>query len=178
MIRPAADSEGRERSARRGGFTLLELTVVCVLLGLAAAAAVWSVRRPVAAARAELAAERLLAADAAARTLARRRGRPVRLELDLAAGALARLGDGGSGGGAGRTVVASDIPAGRFRRAGASVRGGRATWTVRADGTSPSYAVELTGGGEEPWVLVAGGTGRAVRLPDAAAVAALLAAEE
>ncbi len=156
---------------RRFGFTLVELMVVCALLGIAAAAAAWSVRQPIAAARAELAADRLLAADAAARTLAVRRGEAVRLTFDPVAGAVLR------GEAAGRGTDVAEAPMAEVRRAGAPAGPGPIELTVRPDGSSPTYAVRLTGVGERPWLLVAGGTGRPVRLADAAAVDALLAVE-
>ncbi|MFH5806756.1 Tfp pilus assembly protein FimT/FimU [Alienimonas sp. DA493] len=156
--------------ARRGGFTLVELLVVCALLGIAAAAAAWSVRRPVAAARAELAADRLLAADGAARTLAVRRGEAVRLRFDPSAGTVTRVGAGG------RRAVVAELPLAAVRRAGAPAGGGPVELTVRPDGSAPTYAVRLVGADETAhWLLFAGGAGHAVRLPDAAAVDALLA---
>ena len=173
--RPRRPTAGRVKPGRgaagRGGFTLVELLVAVTLLALAAGAAALSVRHPIAAARAALAADRIAGADAAARTLAVRRGRPVRLTFDLDAGTLAR---GGGAGGA-PVTLATGTRVAEFRRAGTTATRGATEVSIGADGGSPTYAVQLAGG--EGWLLFAGGTGAPVRVDDVETIAALLAVE-
>ena len=82
----------RESPRREGGFSLVELMVVIVIIGLAATAVMLAVPEPGGSVRAE--AERFAARAKAARDSAIVESRPVRIELDAQGYAVARRSGG------------------------------------------------------------------------------------
>ncbi|MEM6776539.1 MAG: type II secretion system protein [Planctomycetota bacterium] len=74
--------------SRHCGFTLIELIVVVILLGMVAAIAVLSIRRPIWQTSLQQTIARIEAADVAEREAAQRRGVPGRLSCDVNQGLL------------------------------------------------------------------------------------------
>jgi prepilin-type N-terminal cleavage/methylation domain-containing protein len=146
------------------GFTLVEITIAVVIVGLLTAAVSLSFSRPIDAARAHDAVDRVRAFDESARALARRSGRAVDMTFDLYDRALRRRHNGDE------TSVDVTLPRGcaidRFRSPDRDIATGEATVTCSALGLSRSYAAHLTGPALDCWVVVAGLTGQTVVVTD------------
>jgi prepilin-type N-terminal cleavage/methylation domain-containing protein len=157
---------------RRRGFTLIEIMAVMVILALLSAAAAWSFSRPLARARASEAIELVTSFDASSRLAARRFGRSVDMQFDLADGTLRRReGE--------QVAYRSALPQGfsiEQVRTGEGVRdAGEVTIECSRLALSPSYAVKLVGpGGVERWLVVAGLSGQVTAARDEADVDAML----
>jgi prepilin-type N-terminal cleavage/methylation domain-containing protein len=147
----------------RRAFSLVELTVVLVILAVVAGAVAVSVRGPIRRVGIERAADELVAFDRLTRVYARQNDRPLRLVVDLAAGELRRTSEDG------RDVLGEPLrfapgyrPA-RLRLAGEDVSSGLVTLSCTPPGFTPTYAVLLEGpGGRRRWVFFAGLTGQVV----------------
>jgi prepilin-type N-terminal cleavage/methylation domain-containing protein len=144
------------RSAR--GFTLTELLVVMVLLGLIAGAATLRLAPLLDTATLEDACGRLEELDRLTRYRARSDWRECRLVLDLDRQVAFRLEDG------------SDVPRARrrlgrcrvaqIRRAEGTVTAGTVEMRVSSIGACPTYAVQVQGGGDRTrWLVFAGLSG-------------------
>ena len=145
---------------RRSGFSLVELTMVLLILGLVSAAVALNVRAPAAQVGMKACVDDVVAFDRLTRTMACELDRPLRLVVDLGAGQLRRTDERG-GAEEGRILT---IPSGYrltdLRLAGRSVPGGAAL-NCSARGLMPTYAVLVEGpGGVKQWVLLAGLTGQ------------------
>ena len=146
------------------GFTLIETMLAVLLMALLASAVALTFSRPLQRARAEDAADLVVAFDAAARQAAVAGGRPVRLRLDLADATLERYeGDA--------TLRAhAQLPTGcrldRVRVGRRTQSAGAADVDVSAHGWGRSYDVHLTGPNLDRWVCFAGLTGLATEVTD------------
>ena len=142
----------------REGFTLVELVVVLVFLGLAAAVAVPAFR-PASERGAGPAARELARAWSAARGQAARRGSPVTVDLDLGTGSYAALAEGDS-------MRLDTLEAGYLPLSpGVRLSGGdgvRARAVFDALGRARADRVRITGEGEahEVWADVWTGAAR------------------
>jgi prepilin-type N-terminal cleavage/methylation domain-containing protein len=153
-------------------FTLIEVTAVLVLSALLAGAAVVLLAGPRARAAAVDAVDQLSFADGQVRRLAVASDAPQALTIDIANGRLLRSTDEAA------PVVLADLPAGvrvtRVLLGNDVIDFGLARVPVSAGGLSRSYAVGLSTPAGPRWVVVAGLTGRATAVPDAAAADAAL----
>ena len=162
------------RPRSRAAFTLVEMTVVVVLLGLTTAAVVVSFARPIERARAQDALDRVRSLDEAARVQAKRSGRAVQIVFDLSHGTLGRRDA------TGESVFEASLPdefeIDRFRSAaGDDVSSGEAVAACSPLGLTRSYAVRLVGPADvQRWVLFAGLTGEMVVVRDEAMVNSIL----
>jgi len=157
----------RRRACRTPGFTLIELTAVLLVMGLAAGAVALSLGPARGAGRMEDAADRLADLDGRTRQRAIRSGKAVQLVFDLPANRIfTRAGetkdetpleglDLGGGVSLGKVVLAG----------GSTGRGPVAIW-CSPRGLAPTYAVRLDRSGRSAWLLVAGMTGQVVRTDD------------
>ena len=180
-----ADGSGGDRDARSGsgwnpklraGFTLVEVSVTVVLLVLVAGTVSLSLRGNLQASRSELAYEQLQLVDRQTRVLAKRSGRSVELQFDVAGNRIVRseanrtpsvLESGVSM----REVLGSKTGMGQKR--GRQV--GFTTVEFRGDGSGSSYAVCLPVGRERSeWIVFAGGSGQSLRTNDEREVERLL----
>jgi type II secretion system protein H len=144
----------------RRGFTMIEILAVMVLLGLAAGVVAVNIRGPMREASLEEVVERIVDFDGQTRAIARRKGRPLRLRVDLTAGRLSR-----SDAETGEELGAPAVVLGGWRVEELRVRdepigSGTATLSVSRRGLSQSYALLLVGPhGERRWLLCAGLSG-------------------
>jgi len=165
-----------ERTRRRG-FTLLELSVVLLIVALASAALVIRVGAPFRKVQLDHTLARLEDLDRLARATARRTGRPVQLEVDPAAGTFTSQALGGDRRRTGRVV---SLPAGlridRSASAGRQAGGGPLRLAIAPAGQSESYALRLaTPRGPAAWLIVVGASGQYVRTQEESVVEKALA---
>jgi prepilin-type N-terminal cleavage/methylation domain-containing protein len=154
------------RRPRESAFTLIEIMVVIVLIGLLSTAVVLSFAAPVQRVRAQDAVERVRALDESARAQSRHSGDASQIVFDLSAGTLARR-DGG-----GNVVFEAALPSGfeidRFRSGIEDRSSGEAVMSCSALGLTRTYAVHLTAPGLDQWLLFAGLSGEATVVKDEA----------
>ncbi len=158
---------------RRGGFTLIEVMAVVMLLGLLAGATIWLMTRQARQSQQDLAVIRITGADRDARLAARRTRPQCLLRFDLDRQEIYRLRRDPAGRET-RTHRVS-FPAG-FRVArvliaeaetagpSTSFRRGESTGLVEIPfspaGRSPTYAVALESEHNRTWLIVSGLTGQ------------------
>ena len=160
--------ESRIRHHRRSAFTLLEVTIACVLLAALAGLATLSLRGQVGANRLQQAIEQLERADRFARQLARRTGSNAFIEFDEADSEIRVAVNR-------RTQKTYGLPA------GSTIANVRVAKTNARDvgisplGQSPTYAVEFAAGKQRTrWLVVAGASGHTLRTSAKEQVHALL----
>jgi prepilin-type N-terminal cleavage/methylation domain-containing protein len=165
------------RRCRRGhrAFTLIEMIVVIVLIGLLSAAVVMSFARPVQKVRARDAVEMVRALDESMRAQARRSGQTAQIVIDLSARTLARRD------GAGNVVFEAALPTGieidRFRNADEDLSSAHAVVSCSPLGLTRTYAVHLSGPGLDQWLLFAGLSGDAMVIKDEATLDSIFLAQ-
>ena len=149
------------------GFTLIEVMVVVMILGLLAGAAAWMMTDQLAASSETHAVGQVCGADRLARLAARANGGATRLRIDLDRGVLVRLGRQADAPEVTRSNPVA-LPDG-FTIQHVSVAlpsgvsesfNGAVSIEYSADGTSCSYAIELAGPDETFWLVVSGLTGQ------------------
>ena len=144
-------------------FTLIEVTLVVLLVGLLAGAAAMSFARPLRAARVREAVAEISAFDAAARRLARRSGREVEMMIDVYEQRLTRSEQD-------REPSHLSLPSGlrieQVRSSGSASHESQVAIRVTPHGWSRSYAVRIVGAELDRWLLVAGMTGQITVIED------------
>lgn len=156
------------------GFTLIELTVVLLILAILAAAVTLRAQGPMSAARVDDAAGAVAAYDAATRSAAQSQDRPLTLVIDLSEGRLSREDAHG------RRVdsMPLDLPSSvrlSLWLDGRRIEGGQASIRVSSHGQTPSYAVRIASSGRETWRVFAGLTGGTLAVEDESQVQDILA---
>lgn len=146
----------------RGGFTLTELMVVLLVMGIVAGAVTLSLAGPKRRAELDDVVGEVVQFDLLARQYAARHGRAVQLVFDMDAGRVLRTEKG---------AVRERRPAvyvppegyrlGELRLAGKRLAGGRAALWCSVRGYTATYAVRVDGPSGRRWVLFAGLTGEA-----------------
>ncbi len=165
MRRMQAPKRWREAAA----FSLIELTVVLLLLGIAAAVVTLRLAGPTARVNMRDAADRIARFDHASRAWAREHDVALRVAVDLGANEIRRTtADGGED--ARDLGGPLELPAGwrigRLLIGGEAAAGESASIAVSRLGLTPSYAMLLEGpGGRRQWVLLTG-LGGEMALPD------------
>jgi prepilin-type N-terminal cleavage/methylation domain-containing protein len=158
----------------RRGFTLIEIMLAVLIVGLLASAAALSFRQPIRAARAQDAVELIRSFDAGARDVARRFGKPVVLAFDLREGRVERRENDD------RATYAARLPQGirigQLRTAARRVAEERIEIPCSAAGLTRTYAVRLVGPGVDRWLLVCGFSGDVQAIQDEAQLDAIFAA--
>ena len=161
---------------RRRGFSLIELTMVLLILAVIAAGAALRVQAPLTTARATEAVDRIRQFDRLTRAAAYRQDRPLSLIVDLSAGRLERTDQ------AGRSVSGDPLRLdGRCRIARLLVRdralsAGRVVVPCSRRGLTPSYALAVDTPGRRQWLLFAGLTGEMIQVADERQAEEILAA--
>jgi prepilin-type N-terminal cleavage/methylation domain-containing protein len=164
------------------GFTLIELMVVIMILGLLAGAAAWMMTDQLAAGSRDHAVGQISAADRMARLAAAAGGGDTRLEIDLDRGRFVRLerpADGAAHAPGHPVALPDDFTIKRVMLALPSgiseVFSGRVSIEYSTEGTSCSYAIELDAADRSVWLLVSGLTGQTLVQEEAGHVETLLA---
>lgn len=139
----------------RSAFSLIELLAVVAILGLFAAVTTISLRGSLFVSRQQSEWQQLQSMDSTLRAQCRRLRQPAALRVDLSTGVWDRHISG---------MTPLRVNETRHLQAvsthGQAAQSGEVTIFYRADGTSDSYAVQLTGDGASQWRLVCGGTGQ------------------
>ncbi len=152
-------------------FTLIELTVVLLVMSIVAAAVTLSVAGPKRLADADDAVAAAAQLDLLARRYAVRHGRAVQLVFDLDAGRLswrpaARGDDGDEPPPGGACRMPEGYRLGRLVLPGKTIQAGQTAIWCSDRGATPSYAVRVDGFGESRWLLLAGMSGQASEIED------------
>jgi prepilin-type N-terminal cleavage/methylation domain-containing protein len=161
-------------AGRLGGFTLVEIMIVVLLMAMLASAAALSMNGPLTSARAADAAEMVSSFDAAVRIYARRYHSGAQIVFDLSAGKISRrqkhdnLDDHAS------TFLPSGFSIDEIRQAQHLASVGETHINVSAMGLSPSYAVHLLGPRSDQWLVFAGLSGQVRQVNNEAAIDAIL----
>jgi len=141
-------------------FTLIELTVVIVLLGIISTAAALTFRSSLQAASATDAIAQIKYLDSTARRRAVRFNQPVELVFDLSNSSLSRR----EGNKRNDVSFSSPLPRGfsidQINIAGQSTFNGEISITCSPTGLTSSYALHLIGPNFDRWLLFAGLSGQ------------------
>ena len=156
----------------RNGFTLVELVVVMVLLGILSSLAVYSLGGTMDRHRMSTAIESIEMFDAAARRAARSSQQRVVAAIDRSAGRLSIQSPTNRE--AISFTLAPQITIAQIRVAGNRGLPGDAQINVNGEGRSPSYAIELQRGALKQWLVVLGFSGQVVTLRNEGEVNAIL----
>ena len=156
------------------GFTLIDVMVALIVLGVLTAAAVLSFSGPVERARMVEAVEQVKYLDASSRDLARRFGRNVQIVFDVSEGTMERR-EGRGREASFLTHVASPTRIEAVRTAGERKEYGEVSIDVSSLGISQTYALKIAGPQGSRWVLVSGLGGESQVLLDDAQVEAIFA---
>ena len=155
---------------KRDGFSLVELSVVLLLMGIAAGAVALRVEGPIRRAKMETLVTRIEAFDCLTRTQARELDRPLRTVIDAATGELRRTTVDGRDAGV-PLVLPEGFGIGRLWLADQEFFSGSVAVSCSRQGLMPTYALLIEGpGGRRTWLLVAGLSGRVTELDDEQAV--------
>jgi len=161
----------------RRGFTLIEIMVAVIVMGLLCGAVVLTFAGPIRRARMTEAIEQVKYADASARDVARRFGREVELVFDLSASRIERCEQGGP-----EATFAANVPPPMRIEAVRTREGetdyGQASVAISPVGLSPTYAVKIAGPEGTRWILVTGLGGVTVVLANEAQVERIFAATD
>jgi prepilin-type N-terminal cleavage/methylation domain-containing protein len=146
-------------------FTLIEVTVVIIVMALLATAAALSFARPLRSARASEAIELVRTFDGNARTAARRFGSEIEMRFDLSRKELVRRVIRDDGRRRSEDISRSRLPGGcrvdRMILAGGETRDtGEVVIHCSSGGLSRSYGVHVIGNGPDRWLVVAGLSGQ------------------
>ncbi|HOF17624.1 MAG TPA: prepilin-type N-terminal cleavage/methylation domain-containing protein [Phycisphaerae bacterium] len=147
----------------RRGFSLIELTLVTVVLALLAAAVTLRVQGPMRRCATADLLDRLVQFDRLTRVQAQEHDRPMRLIVDLARGTIRRTSEDETE----EYGSPLELPDGyRFVRLhirDEDIAGGSAALVVGQTGLTPTYALEIeTPDGQRRWVSFLGLTGEAL----------------
>ena len=160
---------------RHRAFTLIEMIVVIVLIGLLSAAVVMSFARPVRQVRARDAVEMVRALDESMRAQARRSGQTAQIVIDLSARTLARRD--GAGNVAFEAALPNGIEIDRFRNGDEDLSSAEAVVSCSPLGLTRTYAVHLAGPGLDQWLMFAGLSGDATLIQDEATLDSIFLAQ-
>lgn len=152
---------------RRSAFTLMEVMLVVLLMGIAAAAVTLRTRSPIHLAGLDDAIGQIAAADALARQYALGQGRPVHLVVTLADASIARTDPSGKEK-LGRTLqLGSPFEIVAVLTADQRVVSASAEIGISSQGFGPSYAINLKSGPrEDRWLVFLGTSGQMVQCND------------
>ena len=154
-------------SASRRGFTLIELTVVLLIVAILAGVVTLRLQGPLHRAEMRDVIERIAFFDHLTRVHAREHDRPLRLVVDIVAGDITRnYGDSIEQAGA-----PFELPRGceftKLYVGGDQISAGSTSMICSRRGITPTYALQVEHDtGLRQWILVAGLTGDAVEVSD------------
>jgi prepilin-type N-terminal cleavage/methylation domain-containing protein len=140
-------------------FSLIELSLVLLIIAIAAAAVTLRVQGPMGHARMRDAVDAIGQFDRTTRQAARAQDRPLWLTVDLAAGTIRRVTDSGREADGAVLSLPDGFAMERLLVRGQETGDSARALTCSRSGLVPTYALLLRGGGERRWLVVAGLTG-------------------
>ena len=147
-----------------GGFTLVELTAVLLVVSVVAGVVTWSLAVPRQQAAMEDAIGRIIQIDGTARQHALRQGQAVQIVFDLGNRRITSGPRGQDGQPQDRPTQSAVLPEGlaigQVLLANGRVTGGSAAIWCSDRGHTATYALRLDGPGGPRWLLIAGLTGQ------------------
>ena len=147
---------------RKSAFSLVELTVVLAIAGIAAGAVALRLARPLGIARMADALSSIRDFDLSTRSAARSQDRPLRMVADLDGGRLICTDERGGPSGGPTLALSPGSRIERFLVGGQDRYGGEAAVLYSRQGLTPTYAYCLQSQGRRQWVAVAGLSGQQV----------------
>jgi len=160
----------------RKGFSLVEITVVLVILGLAAGTVALNYRGPLRDLGLRDLAHQVVSFDRLTRVQAREQDRSLRLVFDLGANEVRRVETDGLTERGERLVPSGDYRLEKVRVGQVESTTGCTVVPCGRLGLTPSYAVSLRGpGGQQRWLVVSGLTGLVEELDDGKELAEIFA---
>jgi prepilin-type N-terminal cleavage/methylation domain-containing protein len=165
-----------QQPGRARAFTLIEIMVVVILIGLLSGAAMLSFAGPLRARRAHQAVEELAAFDAAARQAARNFGRDVEIVFELSArrSELVRRELTPEPRETFRVSLPADVHVEQVRAAQETSSSGDVAIRCPPRGLSRSYAVRVIGPQFDQWLLFAGLSGQVSLVTDESRIESIL----
>jgi prepilin-type N-terminal cleavage/methylation domain-containing protein len=161
------------------GFSLAELSVVLLILAIAATAVTARYGGRLRGAEFEDVLDEMEAFDALTRTYARRHDRALRVMVHLSGGRIERIDETTDDEVGTRLVLPGTCRIAELRLAGERARLGQAGLHVTSRGIAPTYAMRIDGpNGRRAWLVFAGLTGEVFRSEDEETVHAILEAAE
>ena len=150
-------------SAQRRAFSLVEVTVVILIMAIVAAAVTIRIQTPMRHARIEDAAGTIGQFDRMTRLAAREQDRPLRMVLGLPARELKRTDE--HGGPAGMPIaLPTGVTVEQLLVRGQAASGTQVAISCSSRGLTPTYAMLVSSGGQRRWIVVAGLTGEVVEV--------------
>jgi len=154
-------------------FSLMELTVVLLILAIAAAAVALNVRPPLNAAVMKDAVGQVIQFDRLSRAYARQHDCALEAAWDGSSGKLVRFDDQHRQVG-GKLELGERLAIGRLMVAGQKEPLEARTVPYSRQGLAPTYAMMLEGGGKSQWLVIVGLTGQCLEVNDESSVLEIL----
>ncbi len=143
---------------------MIELSVVILIMAIAAAAVTLNVRRYLGGARMDDAAGAIADFDRTTRAAALAQDRPLRMAIALSAGKIQRADQAGHLLPGSGLVLPGAFRFSRLLLRERDIRDGEATVSCSRTGLTPTYAIELDDGSRRQWLVVAGLTGQFLKV--------------
>lgn len=160
----------------RKAFTMVELTMVLLILGVAAAAVSLRVQPAMRDAQFRDAIAGIINYDRTTRAAARQQDRRLGLVMDLAGGQIGRADETGRALDCPAFAVPSAMHLCRLMLAGQDCGEGQTVLPCSREGFMPTYALYVEGGGLSQWFVVVGMSGDVVKVSSEDEARTILAA--
>jgi prepilin-type N-terminal cleavage/methylation domain-containing protein len=152
---------------KASGFSLIELTVVLLIMAIIVSAVVLQLSGPMHNAQMRDVIARVVRFDSLTRTYAGNNDLSVRMEVDLNAGEIRRMARDSTDQLGRRLVLPSGFRITRLVLGNQEVEAGSVSMSCSQAGLTPSYALEIGGpGGRRRWLVFAGLTGQMTEIED------------
>ncbi len=162
---------------RRGAFSLIELTVVLLILGIGAAAAALRIQGPMRNARLDDVVDQVRQFDHVTRQWAVAHNRSARLVVDVSTGRLSRTDAEGRELGSEPLTLPDNVAIAELHVRGRRMGVGQVSVSRSQAGRTPTYGIVLEeDGGRRRWLIFAGLTGEFTETDDPEVLEAILAA--
>ena len=147
------------RAGSSRGFTLVELAMVLLILGIVAGGTVLKVQGPLANAELRDVIDQVASFDTNTRLAACEQDRPIRILIRPSEGSLSRIDEQGRKLDSRSLVLPRKLSIQRVRVRSLDVDSGEVAICCSRQGKTPTYAVWVQGSGRSQWLVVLGLTG-------------------
>jgi type II secretion system protein H len=148
---------------KASGFTLVELTVVLLIMGIVAAAVTLKMSGPVSRVKLQDVVKQVKQFDTLTRSYTRQQGKAVRVNVDLSENRISRLDDEGEP--LGRPLqLPSNFKIEKCLIASQQDASDMALLKYNSQGMTHSYAIKLADKLQSKWIIIIGLTGQVVEL--------------